>query len=191
MLNAVHVGLGQDFLLLQRVDAPPQWQSTIIASNLPDLQQAQASASAPAGNQSTHATQFHSTAAVAHAAVTLHGLYANSQTASAPLFSYMQSLASLLELLAAVLATPGVTEHADQESMGDLTAALYRSTPGVMGHCSQQAQSLLIGISQHDEALVQSTQRRHYDERQESLLFHLFRWTVGCTACMCNYIPLA
>lgn len=178
MLNAIHSGMGQKFLALVLEDAPPQWQTDVVTSHFPALLHTNTCVPVPQLERSAQSQPLNSTAVVAHASVALHGLLASGESASIHVLSFARSLASLLKLISAVLASPGVMHHVNQDALGKMVAALYQTTPAVLGHASRQAGALLSAIRQHDEALTQKAEEQQSDQYQAFMLQVCMTWEV-------------
>ena len=173
-LEAIHAKLGHAYLALVGQFDPLQWQSDVIAARFPALQ---------AGKPlvSEHASDIklpYSTAGLAQAAAALHGLPATWQPASADVFSCVQSLASILELLSALLSSPAVMHHVEPDSMSTLVTALFKLMLLVTGPGRRKVQTLLGVIKGHDEALLQRLEEREHQERHSCLLGWLYAWKV-------------
>ena len=184
-LEAIHARLGHAHLALVRQFDPPQWQSDVIAARFPALQVANPPASEHAfGNKLSY-----STAGLAQAAAALHGLPATWQPASADAFSCVQSIASILELMSALLASPAVMHHVVSD-MDTLITALFKLKPLVTGSGSREVQTLLGMIRGHDEALLQRLEEAEYQEQNSCLLGWLYAWKVwwmtngNCNTCV-------
>lgn len=178
-LNATQAELGCTYhALLGQLD-PPQWQSDLIASRYPTLQAADTSESASVPTPAAQVKSSHSTATLAQAAAALHGLPATRQPASADVFSCMQSMGSILELVSALVAAPGVMHLVGLDHMGTLASVLNKLMPVVAGHGRSKVQTLMGVIRGRDEALAQRIEQEGCQERHSCLLTLLYTaWKV-------------
>ena len=173
-LKAIHAKMGHAYLALIGQFDPPQWQSDLIAACFPALQ----TANSPVSQRASDIKLPYGTAGVVQAAAALHGLPASWQPASADAFSCVQSLASILELLLALLPSPSVMRHVESDSMAILATALFKLMPLVTGPGSGKVETLLGVIRGHGEALLQRIQQQGYQERHACLLGLLHTWKV-------------
>lgn len=177
-LKAFHAELGCAYLALIGQLKPPQWQSGIIATRFPALQAAGIPVISEHVSDPGHTKPSHSIVEVTQAAAALHGLPVSWQPASADAFSCVQSLASTVELLTALVPSPAVMRYVKSDSMGILVAALRKQVPWGVGPSSEKVQALLGVIRGHDEALVQRIEQEGYQEQHSCLLGLLRDWTV-------------